>query len=428
MHKYLAAMASKISFADYGPSPYFALGPISCFMGAVSSFYGTIVFVRRLLDRIAKSQPLKPMGFALIGLNVLAFAFQISEVIFIHSDDFPWPLIFRNWMFNLSVICLHIMQIQILMTFNGALGVIKWLKPQHIVALRCIAVALHVLCMWPIYLEEIFLSFYNPYKPLWTLSAGLFSFYAGIFGITTNIFILRSYKANLKLNPVRASQTNRSKGRPSVVAKGNGDSNGRPATLKVFSSSPVSPLDQSSDEPEPASNAKASGPVSSRSSLVPLPFGGRRSSAAMRSRAPVQSHSPKAGSSLDLSSWIFFLLGLDVAAGLAFMSFIWLRGPPGSLLFKLDYLMQEIAVGIAGIHMAAETIVFDAIVRMFSNAISSTRLVKLGPGGQASSMTGTETGTGTGADSAIMATAGTSGTSGTSGSQFGGRSPIAHRQ
>ncbi|KAI8925392.1 hypothetical protein BC831DRAFT_461378 [Entophlyctis helioformis] len=343
-------MAAKVLLDDYRKFPYLAIGPLFSAVASLGGIYGMFVFSRRILDRIMTSKPLKAMLFALLGLNALAIVFQVAESIHVHSDVFQWPLIFRNWTYALSNLCLHMMQIEILVTFNRGLNIVKWLKDHNIGRLRLAALLFHFTSNGPLYLEEIAISYYNPQKGWGTISSGLFTIYAGAFGVTTNILILRSLKDNLKIT---------SNGTPNRIKRSSSSnqSGNKPKTLRMAEMGKDADSGFSKKVPSPGTD-------------IPL----RRPSkgSTFRSLASIRTQS-SFYVQIDLKTWMCILLALDATAAVIFVPYIIVKAPPGTLVYKLIYVMQQVLIGTVGVHMVAESIVFDSIARMFSNAISKPR-------------------------------------------------------
>ncbi|KAJ8331132.1 hypothetical protein O5D80_000699 [Batrachochytrium dendrobatidis] len=136
----------------------------------------------------------------LVLINAIGLLMQVSEVCFVYLLSYTELYTWRNIMFELCMISLNMLQLEIFSCFNGGLLHISLFHAENIKWLRLASIILHLITGLGAYLEGIAWQYsMGSILSLWTgLGPVVYAVFICIIGVTQNLLILKKVKQHIR--------------------------------------------------------------------------------------------------------------------------------------------------------------------------------------------------------------------------------------
>ncbi|EGF79273.1 expressed protein [Batrachochytrium dendrobatidis JAM81] len=319
-------------------SPVAMVALISTGIALLAGVFGTGLFLYRGTENKFTWAIL-----SLVIINFMSVQLQASEIAYVYLPSSLGTLIWRNVIYQLCVLSLNLLQLEIFAVFNAGLMHVSIFRPDNMKWVRLAAIIVHLLYALPIYLQGWVIPMSDNREIKWTVyGAALYTLLVGIWGVFQNCYILAKLQAHF-----------------AVLNKSIG--------LDDFhTSNAVSPCKSNTDSNNTLVFLEAGHESDSISSPVILP---RRDSRQCLTNENSHVNKRVQNGSRVIQLLIFIMFALDITCTVTFIISSITKISQDSIA---HYAHMQISVSIIGIHLFLETFLFTQIVDQFRKKLSAT--------------------------------------------------------
>ncbi|KAH6601643.1 hypothetical protein BASA50_001500 [Batrachochytrium salamandrivorans] len=155
------------------------------------------VYHRRSSPRESRSKMnstyyIDPELFTVSPMADIGAVMQVSEASFLYMTISNTTYVWRNIMFQLCMISLNMLQLEIFQCFNGGLLRFRWFHSENIKYMRITSLIIHIICGWSSYLQGLAFpyeegSIFAKWSPI---GAAVYSVIICGIGLSQNMLIL----------------------------------------------------------------------------------------------------------------------------------------------------------------------------------------------------------------------------------------------
>ncbi|KAH6575515.1 hypothetical protein BASA60_004997 [Batrachochytrium salamandrivorans] len=133
-----------------------------------------------------------PELFTVSPMADIGAVMQVSEASFLYMTISNTTYVWRNIMFQLCMISLNMLQLEIFQCFNGGLLRFRWFHSENIKYMRITSLIIHIICGWSSYLQGLAFpyeegSIFAKWSPI---GAAVYSVIICGIGLSQNMLIL----------------------------------------------------------------------------------------------------------------------------------------------------------------------------------------------------------------------------------------------
>ncbi|EGF81698.1 hypothetical protein BATDEDRAFT_23234 [Batrachochytrium dendrobatidis JAM81] len=334
--------------------PLAFFGMLFTALSFITGIVGTIVFIRKGVQKRFTTSII-----TLIAINLSTILLQLSEVAYVYLPYTSAALISRNFIYQICVLLLNLIQLEIFRVFNEGLINIKAFRSENMKWIRLAAILVHLICSLPTYLQEwVFPYNLETTATKWANNgSAIYTILVGIWGVLQNLYILKRTRTHFDRlraarseNPANFNSHKLQRQNSSVIA--------------LVAVPPV-PID--SDESGMYSNYVANRDGLTVPGTATMDDQTSTTTVALNPSSVARLTKKIDRGFLMIRILIIILFALDLLSISTFIS-------SSMILEDMDrlahYALMQISFGVIGIHLFIETFLFVQIVLQFKRQIS----------------------------------------------------------